>query len=201
MHLGEAGGQKRADKVAHRLGPEPLGEGSRTDDVAKQHRYLFHFGGKRCPGRCGRFGYEWPARNPFLQTRLVQRLAAVAAKPMFGRIARAARRTRDPQGRATLSAKFHPGEIVGAAPRAPHAEPPRGAGNRRLRFSSLVPSQSGGQHLASAGLPPNSPWKKVNAKARQHDRLLNGIKAQRSGHQLAALSLARHNLLAFLKWL
>jgi hypothetical protein len=27
VHLGEAGGQKRADEVAHRLGPEPFGEG------------------------------------------------------------------------------------------------------------------------------------------------------------------------------
>jgi hypothetical protein len=58
IHLGEAGGQKRADEVAHRLGPEPFGEGRRTDDVAKQHRDLFHFARKRSPGRCGGFGYK-----------------------------------------------------------------------------------------------------------------------------------------------
>jgi hypothetical protein len=91
MHLGKAGGQKRADEVAHCLGPEPLGERSRTDDVAKQHRDLFQFAGKRNPGRCGGFGYEWPPRNSFLQTRPVQRPAAPAAQPVFGGIARAAR--------------------------------------------------------------------------------------------------------------
>ena len=137
VHLGKARGQKRAYKVAHRLGPEPLGERSRTDDVAKQHCDLFHFAGKRNPGRCGGFGYELPARNGFLQTRPVQRHAALAAKPVFGRIARAARRTRDAQRRTTVSAELHPGEIVGAAPRAPHAA---STGRRKPEIEIFQPS-------------------------------------------------------------
>ena len=47
-------------------------------------------------------------------------------------------------------------------------------------------------------MQPDSLCKKVNAKVRPYDRLLTGVKAQRSIHQLAALALARHNPLAFL---
>ena len=90
IHLGKAGGQKRADEIAHRLGPEPFGEGSRADDVAEQHRDLFHFAGKRSPEPSGSFGYEWLARSGFLQSRLVERCATLAAKPVLGRVARAA---------------------------------------------------------------------------------------------------------------
>src|ERR1700730_15057645 len=135
MNLGKAGVEKRADEITHRLGPEPIGQGRRPHDVAKQHRDLFHFAGKRSPEPSGGFGYEWPARGVLLQIRPAERRAALAAKPVFGRIARAARRTRDTQRRATLSAELHPGEIVGATPRAPHAEPPPSAGDWRLRFS------------------------------------------------------------------
>src|ERR1700730_12680192 len=96
MNLGKARRQKRAAEVAHRLAPEPFGEGSRTDDVAEQHRDLFHFAGKRSPEPSSGVGYEWPARGGLLPTPPAERRAALAAKPVFGRVARAARRGRGP---------------------------------------------------------------------------------------------------------
>ena len=50
MHLGEARLQKCADEIAHRLGPEALGQRCRVHDVAEQHADLLHFAGKRAFG-------------------------------------------------------------------------------------------------------------------------------------------------------
>jgi len=45
IDLGEAGGEKGADKVPHRLRPKPFGERHGADDVTKQDGDLFHFAG------------------------------------------------------------------------------------------------------------------------------------------------------------
>jgi hypothetical protein len=43
--LGEARVEKRADEIAHTLGPETFGKRRGVDDVAKQHGDLFHLAG------------------------------------------------------------------------------------------------------------------------------------------------------------
>ena len=43
IHLGKARRQKRADEIAHRFGSQLFAQSRRADNVAKQHRDLFHF--------------------------------------------------------------------------------------------------------------------------------------------------------------
>ena len=94
IHLGKASGQKRADQVAHRLGSQPFGQRGGTHDVAKQHADLFHFAREHTPSArdsCrGRFGNNGLGRSIILQTRPVERRAAVAAEFVFGRVSGAA---------------------------------------------------------------------------------------------------------------
>jgi hypothetical protein len=94
VHLGKASSQKRADQVAHRLGSQPFRQRGGTHNVAKQHADLFHFAWEHAPSirgsRRGGFGYNGLGRGTILQTRPVERRAAVAAKPVFGRVAGAA---------------------------------------------------------------------------------------------------------------
>src|SRR5208282_1728492 len=50
VHLGKTGFEKRADEIAHRLGPEPFSQRNGVYDVAEEHAHLLHFAGERRRG-------------------------------------------------------------------------------------------------------------------------------------------------------
>jgi hypothetical protein len=155
MHLGKTGGQKRADEITHRLSPKLFGERGGPDDVAKQDRNLLYLAGQRSPAARGSRSRSGDKRFPgcaILQTRRAERGAALAAKPIFGRVAKTTGRACPKQWRAARSAKFHAAGIVGATPKAPHAGSPRNTGNRISRAATLVSLRLGGQ-FAVDGAP------------------------------------------------
>src|SRR5947209_6755169 len=103
------------DEVAHPLVSEPLGEGGRVDDVAKEHGNLLDFAGKRAH-RSLRLGFRRIGRGGrLLKTRRIEGGAALPTEFMSGRVGSAARRTYRTKWRAALPAELHAGRVVGIA--------------------------------------------------------------------------------------
>ena len=91
VHLRQARLEKGMNEVAHPLVSEPLGEGGRVDDVAKEHGHLFDFAGERAHGPWGlRLRHIGRRGGRLLATLRVDGGAALPTEFVSGRVGSAA---------------------------------------------------------------------------------------------------------------
>src|SRR5208282_64861 len=159
MHLGEARFEKRADEIAHPLGPEAFGQRSGVYDVAEEHAHLLHFAGER-----GQGVLDWGNVGPgyiglgcrgILQAGPAEGCPALAAEPVFRRVGGPTRRTPQAERRPTLAAELHAGRVVRVAPRASHSGPPGVAPDVRAR---IKPNSRFYQRVKVTKRQPCSTW-------------------------------------------